>query len=261
MHGDQIIDRRIRGTCLRHRYFGLYPLIVIYFLRPISRTRLTNIYESALKRLMQQMTRHQCLIYEGSPAAHLPALASVIRNKLKLKHRCLYLNSPPMVAGLRSYLFAHDVDVSKEIMKGSLVLPSDNGHLRNGSFDIDQMLGRLTDAVNQATNDGYQGLWATGDMSWEFGPEKDFSKLLEYEWRLEELFHKHPALSGICQYHTDTLPRNTVRQGLVTHRAIFINETLARVNSHYLERPCVDAKDNADLDQVINRLCQGNNQT
>lgn len=163
-----------------------------------------------------------------------------------------------MVAGLRSYLFARDVDVPKEITKGSLVLSSNNGHLRNGSFDMDRMLGMLTDALDQAMKDGYQGLWATGDMSWEFGPpEKDFSKLLEYEWRLEELFHKHPALSGICQYHTDTLPRDTVRQGLVTHRAIFINETVTRLNSQYIERECFDAKDNADIDHIFTRLCQG----
>ncbi len=217
------------------------------------------IHQIALK-LMDQMIRHQCLIYAGSPAAHLPALASIIRYKLNANHRCLYLNSPPMVAGLRSYLFARDIDVPKEIAKGSLLLSSDNGHLRNGSFDMDRMLGMLTDAVNQAMSDGYQGLWATGDMSWEFGPEKDFSKLLEYEWRLEELFHQYPALSGICQYHTDTLPRDTVRQGLVRHRSIFINETLTRLNSHYSEHEGVNTKENSDIDDMINRLCQGQEQ-
>ena len=204
--------------------------------------------------------RHQCLIYGGSPAAYLPDLASVIRDKLTQNHRCLYLNSPPMVTGLRSYLFARGVDVLKEITKGSLVLSSDNGHLVNGNFDMDRMLAMLTDAVSQAMKDGFQGLWATGDMSWEFGPKKDFSKLLEYEWRLEEMFRKHPTLSGICQYHTDTLPLETVRQGLVTHRAIFINETLTRINSHYRQRECFDAKDTAHIDHMISRLCQGHEQ-
>ena len=90
--------------------------------------------------------RHQCLVYEGSPAPHLPKLVSVVRHKLKHNNRCLYLNSPPMVAGLRSYLFAGGVDVTEEVMKGSLVLSSDKGHLRNGRFDIDRMLGMLNEA-------------------------------------------------------------------------------------------------------------------
>ncbi|WP_447987287.1 MEDS domain-containing protein [Nitrospira sp. Nam74] len=207
---------------------------------------------------MQEIPRHQCLIYEASPARYLPALVSLIRHNLKENNRCLYLNSPPMVAGLRSYLFAGGVDVHQEVMKGSLVLSSDKGHLQKGSFDIDRMLAMLTDAVNQALNEGYQRLWVTGDMSWEFGPEKDFSRLLEYEWRLEELFRKHPTLSGICQYHMDTLPREVVRRGLLTHQAIFINDTLSRLNPQYIERECFNAhpKDNADIDNMINRLCK-----
>jgi len=70
-------------------------------------------------------------------------------------------------------------------------------------------------------------------MGWEFGPENDFSKLMEYERRLEQLFLKHPALSGICQYHRDILPRETVRQGLETHKALFVNETLSKLNPQY----------------------------
>jgi len=188
---------------------------------------------------MGQHSRHQCLVYEGSPSAHLPALAAVIRDKLNENHRCLYLGSPSMVAGLRSYLFPAGVNVSDEVMKGSLILSSDKDHLQNGIFDIDRMLRMLDHAVAQALGDGYQGLWATGDMSWELGPENDFSKLLEYEWRLEEYFQKQPALSGICQYHADTLPLEVVRQGLLTHRAIFINETLSWLNSQYVGRDTI----------------------
>jgi hypothetical protein len=162
-----------------------------------------------------------------------------------------------MVAGMRSYLYAAGVDVPKAVMEGRLVLSSDRGHLNNGSFDIDRMLTLLNEAVAQALKDRYQGLWVTGDMSWEFGPEKGFSKLMEYEWRLEELFHAQPTLSGICQYHADTLPREAMRTGLMTHQAIFINETLSRLNAHYFSRKSSAAHllSNADLDTVITSLC------
>ena len=192
---------------------------------------------------MKDIARHQCLVYEGSPAAHLPSLVSVIRHKLKENNRCLYLNSPSMVAGLGSYLFAAGVDVSQEVMNGSLILSSDQGHLESGRFDIDRMLQMLAHEVDRALNAGYQGLWATGDMSWEFGPEKDFSKLLEYEWRLEAFFQKCPTISGICQYHMDILPADTVGQGLSTHPAIFINETLSRLNPRYVQPGSVIASE------------------
>jgi hypothetical protein len=209
---------------------------------------------------MQQSPRHQCLIYEGSPAPHLPALAALIRQKLHENNRCLYLNSQPMVAGMRSYLYAAGVDVPKEVKRGSLVLSSDKSHLTNGAFDVERMLTILADAVDQALKDGYQGLWATGDMSWEFGPEKNFSRLLEYEWRLEDLFHTQPALSGICQYHTDTLPREVIRHGLITHRSIFMNDTLSRLNPYYTRGSLTaHPPDNIAIDNMIDGLCNSPN--
>lgn len=74
----------------------------------------------------------------------------MIRLQLQEDSRCLYLNSPPMVTGLRSYLFAQGVDVPKEIDKGSLVLSSATGHLMSGRFDTDRIFALLNDAMDQA---------------------------------------------------------------------------------------------------------------
>jgi hypothetical protein len=109
----------------------------------------------------------------------------VIRQKLRENWRCLYLSSPPMVAGMRSYLAAAGLNVSAEASSGALILSSDDGHLIAGQFDVGKMIGILSAAVDRASGDGYAGLWATGDMTWEFGSEKNFAKLLEYEYRLE----------------------------------------------------------------------------
>jgi hypothetical protein len=79
--------------------------------------------------------RHQCLIYEGSPSQHLPALAATLKQKLDDNYRCLYLNSPVMVAGLRSCLAARGLDVFHHTSKGSLVLSSERHHLLEGCFD------------------------------------------------------------------------------------------------------------------------------
>ena len=54
------------------------------------------------------------------------------------------------------------------------------------------MLAMLADAINDALAHGYAGLWATGDMTWE--------------------------LSGICQYHRDTLPEDALQVALSKHR-------------------------------------------
>jgi MEDS: MEthanogen/methylotroph, DcmR Sensory domain len=206
---------------------------------------------------MKHESRHQCLIYEGSPSLKLPMLTATIQQKMDEGYRCLYLNSPPMVAGIRSYLAAKSMDVANEIAKARLVLSSEPTSVGN-NFNIYQMLFKLEDALDQALNDGYKGLWATGDMTWEFGPQKDFSRLVEYEWRLEELFRKRPELCGICQYHRDTLPREVMRQGLLMHHTIFINETLSRINPHYAQSG-LSTQQRAtipELDEAVTALCQ-----
>jgi hypothetical protein len=185
-------------------------------------------------RLMERQSRHECLIYEGSPSQQLPALAAMIQRKLNEGDRCLYLNSRPMVSGLRSCLAAIGTDVVSDVAKARLVLSSEDAVTADGVFDADLMLAKLEDALDQALSDGYEGLWATGDMTWEFGSEKNFAKLMEYEYGLEELMQKRPELSGVCQYHQDTLPREVTRQALLTHRMLFINDTLSRVNPSYV---------------------------
>lgn len=207
---------------------------------------------------MDSLPRHQCLIYADAPSRVLPKLAAALREHLQRNYRCLYFNSPPMVAGMRSYAAAAGVDVALETAKKSLVLSSDQSHLTGTRFDLDRMMRTLEDALQQALADGYDGLWASGDLTWEMGPERDFSKLLEYEWRLEEFFRAHPEFSGVCQYHADTLPSEALRHGLISHRALFVNETLSLINISYIPPKAFtpSAVNRAQLDSSIRVICQ-----
>jgi hypothetical protein len=162
-----------------------------------------------------------------------------------------------MVAGLKSRLAAEGMDVEQEIVRGALVLSSEQHHLRGGwEFDTAGMIQMLQRSLEHALRDGFEGLWATGDMTWEFGPARDLSKLLEYEMRLEEFIREHPQMGGICQYHTDTLPREAVRGGVTSHEQLFISETLSMLNPQFLRRHAFDHVVSAgtELDMFIDRI-------
>jgi len=207
---------------------------------------------------MEEVPRHQCLIYAGSPAKQLPALAALIKTHLKANRRCMYFNSPAMIAGVRSYLSAAGVRVADEVARGALVLSSEQDHAVNGRFDPDRMLSMLSDAVQEALSKGYAGLFATGDMSWEFGRASNFVELLEYELGLEEMFRKYPCLHGVCQYHQEILPIDVIQTGLCTHRGVFVNETLSRMNPYYNSPEQLNRQrsnfSNAELNGILNRL-------
>lgn len=203
------------------------------------------------------MPSHQCMLYEGSPAKHLPGLAAVLKQQLLANWRCLYLNSPQMVAEMGSCLGDAGIAVADEVERGALILSSSQDHLLDGQFEIDRMLDGLSVAVDQALCDGYTGLWATGDIRWEFGGETNFAKLLEYEYALERLMQRQPSLCGICQYHIDSLPTDVVQWGLCTHPFLYINEERSQGNPHYCparlltyRRPFVSA---VELQEMIAR--------
>ena len=93
---------------------------------------------------MDQSSRHRCLIYRGAPSLKLPMLVNVIRQKLEENYRCLYLNSPQMVAGMRSYLAAAGVDVAYESSKAGLVMSATQDHLIDGRwFSVDRLMQDL----------------------------------------------------------------------------------------------------------------------
>jgi len=179
-----------------------------------------------------EVSRHKCLIYDGHPSEQLPVIVPLLINGLRENRRCLYLGDPEMVRMVDSALAARGVDIARETRRGALVFSSDRGHLRNG-FDPHSMVGMLTDLIDDAVREGFQGLCATGDMMWELGTEKNFDRLLEYEALLEQVFREKP-LSGICQYHRSTVPGHAVRDALLAHRSVYIGDVLNRDNLFYI---------------------------
>jgi signal transduction histidine kinase len=147
--------------------------------------------------------------------------------------RCLYLGSPDAVRMVDTALVARGVDTSRESKRGALVLSSDRSHLDGGAFDPRAMIESLSDSVDVALRDGFEGLCATGDMRWELGDDESFDRLLEYEALLERVIQQK-ALRGVCQYRRDILPFRAVRDALLTHSAAYLGDALNLDNLFYM---------------------------
>jgi hypothetical protein len=203
-------------------------------------------------------SRHQCLIYEGESSHHLPTLVGVVREKLRYNYRCLFLDCAPMVVGMRLALGAGGVNVMSEVAAGRLVMTSERNYLIRGRrFEIEPMMQGLARALQDALDSGFEGLWASGNIGWELGPERNFSQLLEYEWKLEDFVRDNPRMSGICQYHRDTLPREALIDGVLSHSRVFVDPTRSLANPHAADRQTYrkESRENPTLEEFVQHIC------
>ncbi|HVH08611.1 MAG TPA: MEDS domain-containing protein, partial [Gemmatimonadales bacterium] len=180
-----------------------------------------------------EVSRHKCLIYDGHPSEQLPVVVPLLLDGLEHRWRCLYLGDPETVGMVDRALGAKGVGTTRETARGALIFSSDRSHLVGGGFDPQVMVDGLRALIDGAVHDGFEGLCATGDMRWELGDDQNFERLLEYEARLEQVFRELP-LRGICQYHRDVLPPQSVSDALLTHRSCYIGAALNRDNLFYI---------------------------
>lgn len=188
----------------------------------------------------------------------MSAIAAVVRVKLEQNYRCLYLDHPAMIDELQCYLDAADIPIEREVGRRRLLLSADQRHLMGRYFDPERMLRTLETAYHRALDEGFEGLWTSGNMAWQMGSQMDCSRLLEFEQGLENFIAENARMGGICQYQVSTLSREAVHRGLLTHQSFFVSENLSMINPYFLQPPSSvrNAAHPLLLDAAVGRLCE-----
>lgn len=141
-----------------------------------------------------QQGDHVCCYYD-SAADQSEVVVAYIEQGLKRSERCLYIADDRSVAEVAGFLGGAGIDVRKQLSRGALVLiSSKEAHLKSGRFDCEAMLALLNDAVEQALNDGFNGLRAAGEMTWILTGAPGSNEALEYEALMNEFYPKSRAL-------------------------------------------------------------------
>ncbi|MFC4439102.1 MULTISPECIES: MEDS domain-containing protein [Natrialbaceae] len=173
---------------------------------------------------------HFALIYE-SQEEQFAAVMPFIRQGLERGERCLYIADDRSRETVLEAMREYGIDADAALESGALMVQTkQDTYLRNGSFDPDDMIAFLADAVDDAIEE-YEGLRVTGEMSWVFGDDLEIEDLLEYEGKLDTLF---PDVNGIalCQYNRERFAPEIIRDVVRTHPHI-IHDTVVSHNFYY----------------------------
>src|SRR5690242_14204551 len=109
---------------------------------------------------------HSCLIY-STPEEQCTVTCEYIARGLMRGERCIFLESPEKIQQIREALAEKGVDVAAEEARGALILSSSHDYLKEGRFDADRMLAFLKQTVDEALEQGFSAVRATGDLNWE----------------------------------------------------------------------------------------------
>lgn len=170
--------------------------------------------------------QHICALYDTRDE-QIEVAAAYIADGLACGERCLYVpDSADSLQAFRVRLRGHGVDAAERKHAGALMmLTKEHAHLIDGRFDSERMLTMLDRAVEDALNDGYQGLRTCGDMSWLLDQAPGSQHVVEYEAMLNQFFRNVRAL-GMCQYDRSRLPAGLLdHAGLCAHSSVVIGRT------------------------------------
>ncbi|WP_137291734.1 MEDS domain-containing protein [Natronorubrum halophilum] len=173
---------------------------------------------------------HLALVYENADDQFETAIPFMAAG-LERGERCLYIADENEIEDVTAALRTAGVDVESALESGALTMhTATDSYLRNGTFDPDDMIAFLSDAIEEA-NDEFDGLRITGEMTWVLGDDPSIESLVEYESKLNTLL---PETNGIalCQYNRERFSPEIIRDIIKTHPHLVYDRTVCQ-NFYY----------------------------
>ncbi|MDE2293206.1 MAG: MEDS domain-containing protein, partial [Elusimicrobia bacterium] len=183
---------------------------------------------------------HCCLLF-SSPEQQARITAPFLAAGLERDERCVFVGDAASVEAVRGGLKDAGVAVDREADRGRLALTSAQDYLDGGRWRTEKMLGFLQTAYDSAMADRFTALRAAGDVSWQVGPDQDYSQVVYYE-ALLDVFFIGKRMVGMCQYPKNRVPAEVLTGILETHKVAAIDAELCS-NSRYVAPQALLEKD------------------
>lgn len=141
---------------------------------------------------------HACLTFTDSEE-RLDLVAAFVRDGLRAGQKVLCVTDL-IVGTVCAQLAERDLPVAEATGRGQMsVLTSGETYLEGGSFAAERMIGLLRAEIDRARQEGFAGLWFTGDMCWALRPVTGVEALMTYEEQVARLLAESRS-TAVCQY-------------------------------------------------------------
>ena len=194
-------------------------------------------------------TDHLALLYE-SRDERFAAVIPFLRQGLERGERCLYLADETPTEAIVDALRESGVDADAALESGALSIVSvEETLLGNGSFDVEESLAVLEEAVDAAT-DEFEGLRIASEETWLLRADEALREFATLKARMNEVLRDEPCIA-LCQYDRDQFPADILHDVIETHPYLVSDTTVSR-NVYYTPPEAV--LDDEDPDAKVDRM-------
>ncbi|RKD97071.1 MEDS domain-containing protein [Halopiger aswanensis] len=196
---------------------------------------------------------HFALIYD-SPDDQFAAVVPFLRQGLERGERCVYVTDEDSVDAVRTALRDGGIDVDAAVASGALVIETfQDTYLRNGSFDVDEMMSFYGDVIDETVAE-YEGFRLAAEMSWILESDVAIEETMAYESKVNALFDDEDAVA-VCQYDRNRFPPEIIRDVVRVHPHLIYDDTVCH-NFYYTppEEFCGPNQPAHELDRMLGTL-------
>ena len=176
---------------------------------------------------------HLCLIY-SSREEQFAAIAPSLEIGLERRERVLYIADENSAVAVGDAMRETGIDVDRHRRDGTFVIivGKKDVYIKPGYFHPDWSIRFLSQAEDEAKAAGFSGIRIIGEMTWAIGDDSDSARLIEFEAKVNRLFHQVNA-SGICLYDLNQFPPEVILGVVQTHPLVIYRGDVCR-NPYYI---------------------------
>jgi hypothetical protein len=202
---------------------------------------------------------HYCGIFRTGED-HRRIVVDFVREGIARGEKMLYLVNIHTAAHLQKMLREAGIDAEPLLASGQLTIQAArDAYLKDGEFVPEKMIQLLKEATQQALDEGYPALRATGEMTWALMGEPGSERLVEYEALLNNFFPGSKCIA-FCQYDRRRFDSEMLLDILHTHpKVLFGTEGYDNSHMYYVPPDSFLEADrpSAVLDCWLNNLSRG----
>lgn len=165
---------------------------------------------------------HVCAFFDSRDEEYA-VLAPFYREGIESGEKAVHIVDPALRRDHKRRLREAGIDVEHCESCGQLeVLSWEDAYVSGGTFDPEQMLAMIDDALTAGLRAGFPRVRAVGNMAWACTGRPASEKLIEYETRVNEVLARtrQPA---VCVYDTANLSGTLLLDILRAHPLTLVN--------------------------------------